>query len=209
MIVFLSGVSGSGKNTIINYLLSDLEKVKGEKIKDIIYIVSSTTRKMRVEDNEMEGKPYHFISKEEFEKGINNDEFFEWNNVHGNYYGVPKESIELAKQKDVLVIKDIDVDGHRTYLEKLKDSDVKTFSIFLTLSPEILSERLKARGEDEESIKLRLSRAAHENKAVKDYDFVVQNTNSKLTSKLIGYKILQEMQSSDSSEKSSEVCQSM
>ncbi|MBQ8762356.1 MAG: AAA family ATPase [Clostridia bacterium] len=197
MLILLSGASGTGKNTIINFLMKDFEEMKGKQIEDVKYIISTTTRKMRVEDNECEGNPYHFISKEEFEKQIAEGKFFEWNKVHGDLlYGVPNESVEIAQNKNVVVIKDLDVEGHRAYKEKLKDSGIDVFSIFLALSKEELTKRLKARGEDDESIALRLSRLEYENSFAKEYDFIVQNTNSKITSRLIEYKVLDIMNNS-------------
>jgi len=182
MLVLLSGVSGSGKNTVINLIRKDFPDYK--------VMVSTTTRPMRIEDHESEGHPYHFISDKKFKQMITNNKFFEWNKVHGDLlYGLTNEEIQLAKDPKNIILKDIDVEGHQTYLQKLANSGIKIYSVYLTLPPKILKERLLERGESLENIKLRLSRSKLEDKFQIYYDDVIKNFSSVETAKYLEGKI--------------------
>ena len=170
MLVLISGPSGSGKTTIIKQIVRDHP--------EYIMAHSTTTRAMRLKDNESEGNPYHFVSDEEFTEMTLNGKFFEWNVVHGNRYGLSKDYIDMASKPDTCVIKDIDVEGHKEYLKLLKDMDIDVFSVYIGVAPQILTKRL--------------SRQKYENSYAKNYDFVVQNVNptdSKMIAKCIEYKI--------------------
>lgn len=100
-IIIFSGFSGVGKNTIINELR--------KKYPSLLYIPSMTTRSMR--EGESEGIPYFFVSKEEFKNRIANDFFIEYESVHENWYGTPKDKYYDALAQNQIVIKDIDVNG--------------------------------------------------------------------------------------------------
>lgn len=188
MLVLISGISGCGKSTIIKQILKDKP--------EYILVKSTTTRPMRLKDNESQGNPYHFVSEEEFDKLIAEDKLFEWNTIHGNKYGVTKEIIDLAKDPTKCVLKDIDVEGQQEYLQKLKNSGIKVFSVYVCLAPEILEQRLIKRGDDIDNIKLRLSRGQYENSFASNYDFVVHNlgaTDYVRIARLTEYKIEQIM----------------
>jgi len=190
MLVLISGPSGCGKTTIIRQIVGEHP--------EYIMAHSTTTRAMRLKDNESQGNPYHFVDNDTFDRMVAKGEFFEWNNVHDNRYGLTMDYIELAKKPDVCVIKDIDVEGHMTYLEKLKDTEVDVFSVYIGVAPDVLTERLIKRGDEFENIKLRLSRQKFENSFAKNYDFVVQNVDrpdSKMIAKCVEYKIQEIMDS--------------
>jgi len=106
MLVLISGPSGCGKTTIIRQIVGEHP--------EYIMAHSTTTRAMRLKDNESQGNPYHFVDNDTFDRMVAKGEFFEWNNVHDNRYGLTMDYIELAKKPDVCVIKDIDVEGHMT-----------------------------------------------------------------------------------------------
>lgn len=190
MLVLISGPSGCGKNTIIKYLVKDN--------KNYVQLKSTTTRAMRIKDNESQGNPYYFVSNEEFQQMVDNDEFFEHNdNIHGNRYGITKQALKQAEKTDVCVLKDIDVEGFLEYKKKLEKSDISVLSVYVSLSEEDLKQRLIERGDDADNIKLRLSRAEYENSFAKHYDLVLQTTQdngSLKISKLLKYKIDQTME---------------
>ena len=105
----VSGPSGSGKSTITKEVCKRL---------GVVLSISATSRKARV--GEVDGKDYYFLSNEEFEKKIENDEFFEYAKVHGNYYGTLVSTVEknLAEGKSVLL--EIDVQGGLIVKKKKK-----------------------------------------------------------------------------------------
>src|SRR5688500_6751058 len=96
LMLVLSSPSGAGKSTIARLLLNDKEKL------ELALSVSVTTRTRR--PSEIEGVHYHFISVREFERLRDSDELIEWAEVHGNFYGTPREAAEnaLADGQDML-----------------------------------------------------------------------------------------------------------
>ncbi|MCX7821395.1 MAG: guanylate kinase [Brevinematales bacterium] len=162
-VIVISGPSGVGKTTIYKRLLNELKD-------NIEFSISATTRKPR--ENEKDGVDYYFISKEEFEKKIKNNEFVEWANVYGNYYGTLKSEIDrILKNKHCLL--DIDVQGGLNVKKIFQNS----FLIFIKPpSLESLKERLINRHLDNETeIEKRLAFAENEISKSKFYDFIVTN----------------------------------
>ncbi len=159
----ISGPSAVGKGTIVKEILAASEDVKVS--------ISATTRKPRV--GETEGVHYYFLSQGEFKEKIEKGGFLEWAEVHGNYYGTPKEPVEriLAEGKDVIL--EIDVQGAM----QVKESGVKGAFIFiLPPSMEELRNRFDKRGtETEEIVALRMSKAAGEIAYIDRYDYFVVN----------------------------------
>jgi len=102
----VSGPSGSGKSTVTKLVKDRL---------NIPLSISATTRQPR--DGEIDGKDYFFLTKETFEQKIKNDEFYEYANVHGNYYGTLKEVVESNLNKGLNVIEK-DVNG-RAYFQRI------------------------------------------------------------------------------------------
>ncbi len=173
MLIVFSGVSASGKNTI----MGELEKRRADC--KILKKSSGTTRPERPTDKEFQ--TYVFYSKEEFEKEIKEGKFFEYEEVHGNYYGIIKEVLDKAVEDDkCYYMRDIDVHGQER-LKKYFEGRGKLISIFLDAPDEVLKERLKDRGEDKERIKVRLSRGTMERSYKKNYDLVIDNTNMENT----------------------------
>ena len=157
----ISAPAGGGKTTIVNMLL--------QEVPNLVRAITCTTRKPR--DGEEDGKDYYFLTKDEFEEAIKNDEFLEYAKVHDNYYGTPKEEVErlLNEGKDVILV--IDVQGMRQLREKIELNAI----FILPPSLEELINRMKKRGEPEEEIKKRLETAKRELPAWKEYDYIVIN----------------------------------
>lgn len=160
--VIISGPTGCGKTTICKKLV--------EVNKDFFYSISCTTRKKREE--EIDGKDYYFISKEEFERMIKEDKFLEYAKIYDEYYGTPKEPVFENLKNGKIVIMDIDFQGKRKVQEKMKDF----ISIYL-LPPSIeeLKKRIEKREKDKENFLKRFKEALREIDLWIDYDYVVIN----------------------------------
>ena len=157
----VSGPSGSGKSTVTKLVKDRL---------NIPLSISATTRKPR--NGEIDGKDYFFLTKETFEK---NDEFYEYANVHGNYYGTLKEVVESNLNKGLNVILEIDVQGALIAKEKKKDA---VLVFFRTKDMETLEKRLRNRNTDtEEVIQTRLKNALKELEYEKKYDYTIINND--------------------------------
>jgi guanylate kinase len=177
MLIVFSGVSASGKNTIIKELTSQRANCK------ILEKSSGTTRPERESDKNFQ--TYIFYTKEEFEKGIQEGKFFEHENVHGYYYGIIKDVLDSAiNDNEHFYLRDIDVHGQER-LKKYCEGKARLVSIFLDAPDDVLKERLKERGESEERIKVRLSRGSMEREFKKNYDLVIDNIDMDKTLKII------------------------
>jgi guanylate kinase len=163
MVFVISAPSGSGKTTLLGGLL------RAEH--SLTFSISYTTRKPR--GNEVDGTNYHFVTREDFELRARREEFLEWADVFGNYYGTHRSELERARLLGANLLLDIDVKGAR----QLKERVPEAVSIFiLPPSREELEKRLRARGEDsEEVIQRRLREAAAEIKNYELYDYVLVN----------------------------------
>lgn len=178
----VSAPSGAGKTTLCKAVL--------DRFQDILYSVSYTTRKPRI--NEKMGVDYHFITKEEFIKGIENGKWAEWAQVHGNFYGTSVEFINkgLSTGRDILV--DIDVQGTMQILKKY--AGAVTFFI-MPPSLEVLKKRLESRGtEDADSIAKRIQTGKEEMVQKSVYLHVIVNDSlseaiSELVSIIENYRI--------------------
>ena len=171
-ILILSGPSGCGKSTLLKEVYKD--------IGDYYFSISTTTRAPRV--GEVNGVDYFFVTKEEFEKDIENDNFLEYAKVHDNYYGTSLTPINKALLEGKLVIFDIDVQGHEIVRKKL-DSIVT--SVFVTTpSLQVLEERLNARNTDSSDIiEKRINNAKGEVEFFQDYDYLIINDNLEVAAK--------------------------
>ena len=137
----------------------------------MLFSVSYTTRALR--GQEVDGQSYRFVRREDFERMIAGDEFLEWAQVFGNYYGTHRGILEQAQAQGCDLVLDIDVQGARQLKSRISDA-VTVF--ILPPSRQILEERLRARGEDpDEVIKRRLTEAAGEIRKYNDYDYVLIN----------------------------------
>ncbi len=159
----LSGPSGVGKGTLRENALKNFN--------NLVYSISCTTREPR--EGETNGVEYRFISRDEFEQGINNNLFLEYARVHENYYGTLKSDViqELESGKNVLL--EIDVQGALQVREKMNDS------ILIFIAPpsiEELSRRLINRNtETQHDLNIRLANAAKELELANKYDYIVVN----------------------------------
>lgn len=163
-IIVIVAPSGSGKSTLI-------KRIKAEFL-DLLESVSFTTRKAR--EGEVNGQHYNFISKEEFLQRKEKDEFLEWAEVHGNYYGTSKKFVEDEISKGHNLLFDLDVQGTDSFKEYFGD---RARVIFIAPpSVEALEQRLRGRGtETEESLNIRLENAKRELLRKDDYDYLVVN----------------------------------
>jgi len=162
-VFIISAPSGSGKSTLVSRLLAS--------VPGLLFSVSYTTRKPR--GVEVDGHSYRFVSRKDFEARIARDEFLEWAEVFGNYYGTHRGVLEEAQAQGKDLVLDIDVQGARQLRRQIPEA----VSVFiLAPSRQILEERLRARGEDREDvIERRLRIAAEEIRNYKQYDYVLIN----------------------------------
>ena len=165
-ILVLSGPSGAGKSSLINKIFNDIGST--------YFSISTTTRTKR--EGEVEGVHYHFVSKEEFKREIDEEMFLEYAIVHGNYYGTSLSPVKKALKEGKLVIFDIDVQGHDAVQNRLADI---TTSVFITTPTlEELKKRLLNRSTDSmEIITKRLEMATREVQRISEYDFLIVNDN--------------------------------
>ncbi|MGE0232533.1 MAG: guanylate kinase [Flavobacteriaceae bacterium] len=164
MILILSSPSGAGKTTIARNVR---EKEPGLQVS-----ISVTTRPRRA--SEVDGTHYHFITPEKFIRMRDSGELLEWAEVHGNFYGTPREPVEkaLAEGRDILF--DIDWQGTLQVYDALREDTVSIF--ILPPSAEELRRRLERRAEDSaETISKRLANAREEIRHWREYDFVIVN----------------------------------
>jgi len=149
--IVVAGPSGVGKGTLI-------EKLKAEYPEKIGFSVSHTTRDARA--GEINGTHYHFAKKEDMKEGIDKGLFIEWAEVHGNYYGTSKASVESVAKDGKACVLDIDVQGCRS----VRKAELPAKIIFVAPpSMEELEKRLRGRGtETEEKILKRLKNAEGE-----------------------------------------------
>lgn len=163
-LLVLSSPSGGGKSTVANYILSKYPMMK--------FSISATTRPKRAK--EKNGVHYYFLSKEEFEQKIKNNELIEYEYIFGNYYGTLKSEIDKAFRDDTILLFDIDVKGALS-IKRAYPND--SFLIFIEPpSIEALKERLmKRKSETEEQINERLARAEMEIKLKGEFDYIIKN----------------------------------
>ncbi len=165
LIYIVSGPSGSGKSTLV----SKLRELPG-----FLFSISCTTRPPRA--MEASGKWYDFISEAEFDAKARNGEFLEYAQVFGrHWYGTPRRWLDEARQKNLDLVLEIDVQGAAQVKQKFTES----VAIFvLPPSRQELERRIRERGQDsEESIARRLERARQEMQRVNEFDFVVVNSD--------------------------------
>ena len=159
----LTGPSGVGKTTVLRTLLS--------KMPDLQHMVTCTSRPMR--EGEVDGVDYHFISPEEFERGIGAGEFFEWAKVYDRYYGNRISDLRKLQETGKPVIMAVDVQGAKT----IKENEPAAHIVFLAVdSIETLKTRILNRGEMEpEQLKTRLDKAQSELEYGSSADFWIEN----------------------------------
>ena len=167
-LIIISSPSGGGKGTLI------LELLRSETLTNIGYCISYTTRAIR--DGEMHGRDYFFVTREEFLASIENGEFLEFAEVHGNFYGTPIRFVQDAINRGKDIILEIDVQGAAEVREKIPEA----LSVFiLPPSFEVLRNRLTARAtEKPEDLALRLANSFGEVEQFSEFEYVVINDDA-------------------------------
>lgn len=164
LMLVLSSPSGAGKSTIARNLL--------DADRSLEISISVTTRAKR--PSEIADKHYHFITVQQFEKMRDAGDLLEWAEVHGNFYGTPREPVELAMSEGRDMLFDIDWQGARQLQEKMAADVVSIFVLPPTMTE--LQSRLHRRAEDsEEVIRTRLLNSRAEIEHWREYDYVIVN----------------------------------
>jgi guanylate kinase len=165
--IIFSAPSGSGKTTIVRHLLQHIPRLE--------FSVSACSRPPR--ENEVNGRDYYFLSVEEFRKGIENNEFLEWEEVYpDHFYGTLKKELERIWAEGKHVIFDVDVVGGIN----LKETFGKHAKAIFVQAPslEVLGKRLKERSTDPDvKIRERLNKAAEEMEYAGKFDVIIINDN--------------------------------
>jgi guanylate kinase len=167
ILFIISAPSGSGKSTLVNQLRT--------LVSGLEFSISYTTRPPR--GSEEEGREYHFTNRAEFERMIAADEFLEYAEVFGNYYGTARRTLLDAERDGKDILLDIDVQGAAQVREKLPDA----VSIFIMPpTPEILATRLRNRSRaeghvEQEVIERRLAKARQEIENYRQYGYILVN----------------------------------
>lgn len=163
LLLIVSSPSGAGKTTLCNRLRQDHP--------DLRFSVSHTTRKPR--PNEQDGREYHFVDHDVFQRMIDEGAFAEWAHVHGNMYGTSVAEIEAAKRDSRGLLFDIDYQGARQIKARMPEA-VGVFILPPSLAE--LERRLRGRGtEDEPTTQRRLKAAKGEIEHYGFFDFVIVN----------------------------------
>jgi len=162
-VFIISAPSGSGKSTLVN-------KVR-DRVPNLEFSISYTTRKPR--GTEQNGREYFFVTREQFEEMIRNNEFLEHADVFGDYYGTARRFLRKAEDGARDLLLDIDVQGAAQIKSKLPNS----VSIFILPPTRVeLERRLRERGQDsEEKIQRRLNGARREIENYQKYDYILVN----------------------------------
>jgi guanylate kinase len=162
-VYIISAPSGSGKSTLV-------DKVR-QLVPNLDFSISYTTRSLR--GNEQNGREYFFVSRAEFQEMVRRDEFLEYADVFGNYYGTAKSVLRQAEERGKDLLLDIDVQGAAQIKSKLPSA----LSIFI-MPPDrkTLESRLRKRSLDaEDVIQRRLVTASREIENYEKYDYILIN----------------------------------
>lgn len=162
--ILVAAPSGAGKSSFVDRVIKDIPQLED--------VITYTTRPMR--HHEVEGHPYHFISSEDFQKKVNEGFFVEWAKVHTNFYGTSRESIELAWEEGKVVIMDLDVQGVKTFREKLPEG-LKTIFILPPSLEELKRRIIKRDRVEPDDLDVRMKNAALEMAESVNFDHKVIN----------------------------------
>ena len=162
-LIVVSGPSGAGKSTLIRAAL--------DAVPPLAYSVSATTREPR--PGEVDGRDYVFLTREEFERWIDEDRFLEWAEYSGNLYGTPEQKVEEFLDDGRSVILEIELQGARQVRRKRPDA-----SMVFVRAPSLYETRRRLTGratETEEARETRLATAVEEVAARDEFDYEVVN----------------------------------
>ncbi len=162
-LIIVSAPSGAGKTTLVELMLARLTGIRSS--------VSMTARLPRA--GEEDGRHYHFVTPSQFQEMITRDEFLEWAEVHGNFYGTSRRVVEEYRKAGVDVVMTIDVQGARSAKALFADA----VSVFiLPPSPYLLEDRLRSRGANhEDDVLLRMENARYELEEYRHFDYIIVN----------------------------------
>ena len=163
-LIVVSGPSGAGKSTLIRQAL--------EAVPELAYSVSATTRAPR--EGEVDGRDYVFLSREQFERWIEEGRFLEWAEYSGNLYGTPEEKVEEYLDEGWSVILEIELQGARTVREKRPDAVM----VFVR-APNLEETRKRLLGratETVEALEARMTTAISEVAARDEFDYEIVNS---------------------------------
>ena len=174
LLIVISGPSGVGKGTIIKRFIDDSDL-------KLAFSVSMTTRNKR--EGEVEGVNYYYVTREQFEKTIEEGGLLEWTEFVGNYYGTPLAAVEKLRNEGKNVLLEIEVDGCQQVKKKVPDA----LTIFI-VPPSLkeLENRIRGRKtEAEEIVQQRLAKAEKELEKTNQYRYVVCNDDVDLAADII------------------------
>ena len=178
LVIVISGPSGVGKDATI-------ARIKQSGI-NFHHVTTVTTRDKR--RGETDGVDYFFISKDEFRERIGKDEFLEYAEVYGNYYGVPKSQVRQGLNGSMDVLIKVDVQGAITLKKKVPDA---VFIFLLPPTVEDLHQRIRSRKADtEKEVGLRMSMLTEELKNLALFDYAVVNHNNDLDETVAALKAI-------------------
>ncbi len=161
----ISGPSGAGKTSILRRVLECDPGVR--------FSVSHTTRAPR--SGEIEGQNYFFVAEERFRQLVEQDTFLEWADYQGNLYGTSREAVAGPTREGFDLILEVEVQGARQLRERGREA---VFVFLIPPSMEILEQRLRSRGSDDEDVvRKRLERAREELREIHGYRYVVVNAD--------------------------------
>lgn len=184
LLIILSGPSGVGKGTVRRQIMKD-------KLIDLTYSVSMTTRLPR--DREVDGVDYYFVTREEFQKKIEEGGFLEHAEFVGNYYGTPKDKVEELRNQGKNVFLEIEINGATQVLSSVKDEGVISFFL-MPPSFEALEARIRKRkSETEEVIQERLQKGRKEMQMTDNYDYIIMNNQVVTAAREIADIIIKKM----------------
>ncbi len=166
LLVILSGPSGVGKGTVRNQIM------KAGRV-DLVYSISMTTREIR--EKETNGVEYYFVTPEEFQRNIDNDNFLEWADFVGHRYGTPKDKVEELRNQGKNVLLEIEINGANQVFSKVNDDRVISFFL-MPPNFKALEDRIRKRkSESEEVIQARLEKGRKEMNMTENYDYIIKN----------------------------------
>lgn len=166
LLIILSGPSGVGKGTVRQEIMKDNSL-------NLVYSISMTTRPARA--GEINGVDYYFVDRRTFEERIKSDNFLEYAEFVGNYYGTPRDKVEKLREQGINVFLEIETWGASQVLSKVKDPGVISFFL-MPPSFQALENRIRnRRSESEEVIKERLDKGRKEMAMTENYDYVITN----------------------------------